>query len=105
MPGTRLTNEDLAVIVDTSDEWITQRTGIRARHIANEGCVCKSCMHALDMSEPSMWFRGAKILTIAMFEPISPGLSAKGSCTLLYTGASMQGIAHITRHGSGSKGA
>ena len=28
-------NEDFAKIVDTSDEWITQRTGIKTRHIAN----------------------------------------------------------------------
>ena len=26
---------DLAKIVDTSDEWIVQRTGIRSRHISN----------------------------------------------------------------------
>jgi 3-oxoacyl-[acyl-carrier-protein] synthase-3 len=29
-----MTNDDLAKRVDTSDEWITQRTGIRSRHIA-----------------------------------------------------------------------
>jgi 3-oxoacyl-[acyl-carrier-protein] synthase-3 len=28
-------NEDFAKIVDTSDEWITQRTGIKTRHITN----------------------------------------------------------------------
>lgn len=33
-PEKILTNENLAKIVDTSDEWITTRTGIRARHIA-----------------------------------------------------------------------
>jgi 3-oxoacyl-[acyl-carrier-protein] synthase III len=32
-----LTNGDLSKIVDTSDEWITARTGIRQRHIAAEG--------------------------------------------------------------------
>jgi 3-oxoacyl-[acyl-carrier-protein] synthase-3 len=29
-----LTNADLALMVDTSDEWITSRTGIRQRHVA-----------------------------------------------------------------------
>lgn len=29
-----LTNEDLAKLVDTSDEWIVQRTGMKRRHIA-----------------------------------------------------------------------
>ena len=33
-PGT-LTNDDLAKMVDTSDEWITQRTGIKSRHICD----------------------------------------------------------------------
>ncbi|GAA2555900.1 MULTISPECIES: beta-ketoacyl-ACP synthase III [Streptomyces] len=33
-PAGVLTNEDLAGMVDTSDEWITSRVGIRTRHIA-----------------------------------------------------------------------
>ncbi|MFK4864184.1 beta-ketoacyl-ACP synthase III [Streptomyces sp. CSMPJR101] len=33
-PARILTNEDLAGMVDTSDEWITSRVGIRSRHIA-----------------------------------------------------------------------
>ncbi|HET9380435.1 MAG TPA: 3-oxoacyl-ACP synthase, partial [Streptomyces sp.] len=33
-PARILTNEDLAGLVDTSDEWITSRVGIRTRHIA-----------------------------------------------------------------------
>lgn len=34
LPEKILTNEDLAKIVDTSDEWIRERSGIRERHIA-----------------------------------------------------------------------
>lgn len=37
LPEKVLTNSDLAKIVDTTDEWITQRTGIRKRHMAAEG--------------------------------------------------------------------
>ena len=33
VPDKILTNEDLAKMVDTTDEWITTRTGIKARHI------------------------------------------------------------------------
>ncbi|MEO0237228.1 MAG: 3-oxoacyl-ACP synthase, partial [candidate division WOR-3 bacterium] len=36
LPEKILTNDDLAKIVDTSDEWITQRTGIKERHIASD---------------------------------------------------------------------
>ncbi|MFD2143017.1 beta-ketoacyl-ACP synthase III [Ancylobacter oerskovii] len=34
LPARTLSNADLAQMVDTSDEWIVQRTGIRERHIA-----------------------------------------------------------------------
>lgn len=37
MPERVMTNDDLAKIVDTSDEWITTRTGIRERRIAADG--------------------------------------------------------------------
>ncbi len=36
VPEKILTNFDLEKIVDTSDEWITERTGIKQRHIASE---------------------------------------------------------------------
>lgn len=36
IPEKRLTNNDLEKLVDTSDEWIVQRTGIRERRIAND---------------------------------------------------------------------
>jgi 3-oxoacyl-[acyl-carrier-protein] synthase-3 len=37
LPEKILTNDDLAKTVDTSDEWIRTRTGIRQRHIAADG--------------------------------------------------------------------
>jgi 3-oxoacyl-[acyl-carrier-protein] synthase-3 len=37
LPARIMTNDDLSKIVDTSDEWIQQRTGIKQRHIAAEG--------------------------------------------------------------------
>jgi len=36
VPEKILTNDDLSKMVDTSDEWITKRTGIKERHIASE---------------------------------------------------------------------
>jgi 3-oxoacyl-[acyl-carrier-protein] synthase III len=53
VPDRVLTNADLEAMVDTSDEWIVSRTGIRERRIAAEGdtlagyCVVAS-RHALD---------------------------------------------------------
>ena len=37
LPGNVVTNDDLARRIDTSDEWISTRTGIRARRIAAKG--------------------------------------------------------------------
>ena len=53
LPERRVTNADLEKIVDTTDEWIVQRTGIRARHIAAEGettsmLATKAAQRALD---------------------------------------------------------
>jgi 3-oxoacyl-[acyl-carrier-protein] synthase-3 len=59
LPSRRLTNAELAAQlaaqgVETSDEWIVERTGIRARHFADEGVfssdlaleACKSALEA-----------------------------------------------------------
>lgn len=55
VPPRVVTNDDLAAIVDTSDEWITQRTGIKARRFVDEGTNCshlceEAARKALDAS-------------------------------------------------------
>jgi 3-oxoacyl-[acyl-carrier-protein] synthase III len=37
LPARRVSNAELAETVDTTDEWIVERTGIRFRHIAGDG--------------------------------------------------------------------
>ena len=37
LPARVMTNAELSTLVDTSDEWIVQRSGIRERHIAADG--------------------------------------------------------------------
>ena len=34
VPEKILTNDDLSKMVDTSDEWITQRVGVKERHVS-----------------------------------------------------------------------
>ena len=56
LPEKVLTNDDLAKIVDTNDEWIYGRTGIRERHIAAEGELTsdlgiKAALQALDRAQ------------------------------------------------------
>ncbi len=58
LPSRALTNDELARTVDTSDEWIVERTGIRQRHIAAEGemtsdLACAAANSALAAAEMS----------------------------------------------------
>lgn len=46
LPERTLSNDDLATLVDTNDEWITKRTGIKTRHIAEDGTT--TCSLAAD---------------------------------------------------------
>lgn len=55
MPQTVLTNDDLARLVDTNDEWITARTGIKRRHVLSAGetmteHAAKAALGALQMA-------------------------------------------------------
>ena len=53
LPKNRVSNDELAKRVDTSDEWIVARTGIRFRHIAGDGettasLATEACRRALE---------------------------------------------------------
>ncbi|WP_428604546.1 beta-ketoacyl-ACP synthase III [Sedimenticola sp.] len=59
LPEKVLTNEDLAQMVDTSDQWIRERTGIHKRHIAVDGeTTCdlaeKAARNAIEASGKSV---------------------------------------------------
>jgi len=58
VPEKRLTNEDLTKIVDTSDEWITTRTGIKERRIAGKDehtsdMATKAALNAIEQAKIS----------------------------------------------------
>jgi 3-oxoacyl-[acyl-carrier-protein] synthase-3 len=40
IPARRVSNDELAKLIDTNDEWIRSHTGITARHIADETTAC-----------------------------------------------------------------
>lgn len=49
VPPKKLLNEDLEKMVDTNDEWIVQRTGIKERRIAgNEEYASNLAFHAIE---------------------------------------------------------
>lgn len=56
VPDTIMTNNDLSAIVETSDEWISARTGIRERRIANDKesattLAIRAAQRALDVAD------------------------------------------------------
>ena len=58
VPEKVLTNKDLEAIVDTSDEWILTRTGIKERHIASNGeatsdFAYQAALNAMEMAGTS----------------------------------------------------
>jgi len=53
LPEKVLTNKDLEAVVDTTDDWIVSRTGIRERHVAADGqftsdLALEACRRALE---------------------------------------------------------
>ncbi|MCC6240574.1 MAG: ketoacyl-ACP synthase III [Phycisphaerales bacterium] len=71
LPSKRLTNDDLAKMVETNDEWIVQRTGIRQRRIAGP-----------DESTATMATQAARnAIEAAGIKPEQIGLILVATCT------------------------
>lgn len=75
LPERVLTNAELAHKVDTSDEWIVERTGIRERHIAADGeltsdLACVASLKALRASD-----REAKDIDLVIVATATPDLT------------------------------
>ena len=75
VPDNVLTNQDLEKMVDTSDEWITTRTGIKERRIAPEGTA--SSDYAIEAAKRAMEAAGwsssdVDALLIATITPDTP---------------------------------
>lgn len=58
VPATVLSNVDLEGIVDTSDEWIQQRTGIKQRRVLGKGELLAD--HAVEASLKALEMGGVK---------------------------------------------
>jgi 3-oxoacyl-[acyl-carrier-protein] synthase-3 len=67
LPKTIVTNDELSKRVDTSDEWIRQRTGITQRHVAAEGeTTADLAVKAAEQALHSAGLRGADIGAIIL---------------------------------------
>jgi 3-oxoacyl-[acyl-carrier-protein] synthase-3 len=83
VPERVVTNDELATLVDTSDEWIRERTGIRERRIAADDealtdVALPACRRALEMAgvEPST-------IDLVVVATVTPDMAFPSSSALL----------------------
>ena len=87
LPERRVSNDELSQTVDTSDEWIVARTGIRFRHIAGEGettatLATEAARRALDAAGIDASDIGLIILATATPDQTFPASATKVQAAL-----------------------
>jgi 3-oxoacyl-[acyl-carrier-protein] synthase III len=84
VPPGLLTNKDLELLVDTSDEWITTRTGIKERHILKEPGLATSDM-AVEAVNGLLKKRGisATEIDLIIFATVTPDMVFPSSACIL----------------------
>ena len=91
LPERIVTNDELAKKMDTSDEWIQQRTGIRQRHIAADGEFTSHL--ALKASERALAHAGVKAsdLDLIILATATPDETFPATATRVQQGLGMTG--------------
>jgi 3-oxoacyl-[acyl-carrier-protein] synthase-3 len=89
LPKRIVTNDELAKKMDTSDEWIRQRTGIRQRHIAADGEFTSHL--ALKASERALAHAGVKVsdLDLIILATATPDETFPATATRVQQGLGM----------------
>jgi len=92
LPEKIVTNAELAASVDTSDEWIQQRTGIRQRHIAAENQLAsdlalQSARRALEMAGIS-----AEQLDLVIVATTTPDMVFPSTACILQSKLGIKGM-------------
>lgn len=85
-PAKVLTNDDLAKLVDTNDEWIRSRVGIRTRHIADEETVDEMAAYAAEkaLAHSGLTAHDIDLVTVATCTAVdrSPNMAARVAARL-----------------------
>lgn len=80
LPDKVLTNEDLSRMVDTSDEWITKRVGVKERHVctieSNTDMAAAAASRALEAAGTDAAELDLIIGTSVSADSISPGMAS-----------------------------
>ena len=83
VPERVVTNDDLAAMFDTSDEWITERTGIKTRHFVTDGQGTTDI--SIPACEQALKAAGLQVddIEFIIFATSTPDYMAPGSACLL----------------------
>ena len=83
LPQKVLTNDDLSKMVETNDEWISTRTGIRSRHIAQKDELTSDlALNAINMALKNANI-GAEELDLILVATATPDLTTPATACLL----------------------
>jgi 3-oxoacyl-[acyl-carrier-protein] synthase-3 len=92
VPGPPVTNDDLSRVMDTNDDWVFKRSGIKRRHYAPEGSGCSDL--AVEASRRAI--SAAKIdpgeIDYVVFATMTPDYVFPGSGALLAHKLGLRGI-------------
>ncbi|MBN7275961.1 beta-ketoacyl-ACP synthase III [Lactobacillus acetotolerans] len=80
IPKKVVTNDDLAKMVDTSDEWISKRTGIKQRHVVTEQSTSDLCVDVSQklLRQADLPAKQIDLIIVATMSPdyLTPSVSA-----------------------------
>jgi len=88
LPPRRLTNDDMVVMlaqrgVETSDAWIVERTGIRARHFAADGVACSDLALAASLAALQAAGRSAEEVDLIIVATSTPDMVFPSTAAIL----------------------
>lgn len=83
LPQKVITNHDLAQTMDTTDEWIRERTGITQRHIAGEGETATTLATAAALQAIADAKISAQDIDLIVLATSTPDLSFPATATLV----------------------
>jgi len=83
VPTRVLTNADFEKMVETSDEWIITRTGIRERHIAENGTVGSDLAYEASLKALAEAKLSPEKLDLILVGTVTPDYPVPSSATIL----------------------
>ncbi|MBP6351694.1 MAG: ketoacyl-ACP synthase III, partial [Candidatus Obscuribacter sp.] len=83
VPPKLLTNTDLEKMVETSDQWITERTGIKQRHIVEPGVTCSDLGAQASLAACAKAGISPKDVELIIFATVTPDMLLPATACLV----------------------